>query len=87
MSMVQQHNHVSMLIGTDGVILLLFFFAGLIAAWWALAALKWDKFFNQPRSSQVQMIRFFLSLFGGILAVMVAILMLGAMQVLQGIGM
>lgn len=77
---------VSVIMGTDGAILMMFFFAGLIAAWWALAAFKWDKLFNQPTSTQVQMIRFFLSLCGALLAVVVAIFLLGAMQLLHALG-
>ncbi|WAH36859.1 DUF1146 family protein [Alicyclobacillus dauci] len=78
-------GHVSLMIGADGLIIIVFFFAGLIAAWWALAAVKWDKFVNQPLSPQATMLRFFLSLCGGLLAVLVAVLLLGAMQVVQGL--
>lgn len=71
-----------MIVGADGIILILFFFAGLIGAWWALAALKWDAFVKAPLSPQVQLLRFFLALGGGLLAVLVAMLLLSAMQVL-----
>lgn len=84
--MSQFPAQVSVVMGTDGAILLIFFFAGLVAAWWALSAFKWDKLFNQPMSTQVQMIRFFLSLLGGLLAITVAIFLLGSMQLLHALG-
>ncbi|EPZ45549.1 MULTISPECIES: DUF1146 domain-containing protein [Alicyclobacillus] len=72
-------------LGVDGTVTLLFFFLGLVAAWWALGAVKWDKFVNQPLSSQVQMLRFFLALLGGIVAVLVALLLLGAMMFVRAL--
>lgn len=79
MSQVQA-TAVNLILGTDAVLLLLFFFAGVIGAWWALGALRWDKIVTQPLSAQTQLLRFFLALFGGLLSVVVAILLLGAMQ-------
>lgn len=76
-------SNIGYFLGADGIVVLVFFFFGLISAWWALAAFKWDKFFNQPLSGQVQLIRFFLAITGGILAVMVAVLLLGSMQILR----
>lgn len=81
--MTVSQGPVGLIFGVDGIVILLFFFAGLLAAWWALAALKWDEFVHHPLSAQVQMLRFFLALVGGLLAVLVAILLLSAMQVLQ----
>ncbi|GMA63535.1 DUF1146 domain-containing protein [Alicyclobacillus fastidiosus] len=78
--MTQTTTSPPLTLGIDGTVALLFFFAGLLAAWWALGALKWDKFVNQPLSPQVQMLRFFLALAGGLLAVLVAIFILGSMS-------
>ncbi|MFD1675805.1 DUF1146 family protein [Alicyclobacillus fodiniaquatilis] len=75
----------SVILGTDGIVILMFFFAGLMACWWALAALKWDKFLNHPLSPQAQMLRFFLALFGGLISVGVAVLLLAAMQVARSL--
>lgn len=81
----QTPTGIPVLAGVDEMIILLFFFAGLLGAWWALAALKWDAFVNRPMSTQVQLLRFFLALIGGLVAVLVAILLLAAVQLLSAL--
>lgn len=83
--MVSANQGMQAMFGVDGLVILVFFFTGLMAAWWALGALKWDKLFYHPMSSQVQMVRFFISLAGGLLACGVAVLLLGAMQILRAL--
>nr|WP_230087776.1 DUF1146 domain-containing protein [Alicyclobacillus mali (ex Roth et al. 2021)] len=70
--------------GADGIVLLLVFFLGVVASWWALGALRWDKFTHQPFAGQAQLLRFFLALAGGVLSVIVGLILLGAMQLLNG---
>lgn len=78
-----QATAASLILGTDAVLLLLFFFVGVIGGWWALGALRWDKIVTQPLTSQAQLLRFFLALCCGLLAVFIAALLLGAIQLLH----
>lgn len=77
-------THVNVTLAADGMLVLLLFFVGLIGAWWALGSLKWEKIAHQPLGGQAQLLRFFLALIGGILTVLVAVLLLGAIQLLNG---
>lgn len=81
---MQLAYRVSATMGADGIVLLLVFFLGVVASWWALGALKWDKFTHHPFAGQAQLLRFFLALAGGVLSVIVGLILLGAMQLLNG---
>ena len=70
-------------LAVDGVIFFLVFFAGLVISWWALGALKWDKFVNLPFSPQANMLRFLLSLLGGALWGFVALMYLLAVSFIR----
>ncbi|WP_134158816.1 DUF1146 domain-containing protein [Alicyclobacillus sacchari] len=76
--------HVNVTLAADGMLVLLLFFIGVIGAWWALGSLKWESIVRQPLSGQAQLLRFFLALIGGILTVLVAVLLLGSIQLLNG---
>jgi uncharacterized membrane protein YwzB len=70
-------------LAVDGVIFFLVFFAGLVASWWALGALKWDKIVHLPISPQANMLRFILALLGGAVWGGVAMMYLVAVDLIR----
>jgi len=83
MGMAVASNTVGVLLGAGGVVFFVCFFGGLITAWWALGALRWEKFVL-PLTMQANVLRFFLALVGGLLTGFVGIAYLLAVQALKG---
>lgn len=69
------------LLGADALLILLLFFAGILFAWWALGALKWESFVNPLMIAHASMIRFFLALLGGFLFAGMGLLFVVLVQV------
>jgi uncharacterized membrane protein YwzB len=71
------------LLAADGLLFILAFFIGTYVTWWALGALKWDKFLFDPFGTQTRVLRFLLSLFGGFLMGLAAVAYIFAFQLLR----
>ena len=85
MGMSSAPTFMNVSLAVDAVLFFIAFFGGVIVSWWALGALKWDKFVNATNISQVNMLRFLLALFGGMLWGSIAILYLLAVEALRGL--
>ncbi|MCY0888722.1 MAG: DUF1146 family protein [Alicyclobacillaceae bacterium] len=79
--MLSSANNVSL--ASEGFVLVLFFFVGLLLTWWALGVLKWESFTRLPLSSQAQMLRFLMAMFGGFLWTGLAALFLYSVDVMR----
>lgn len=84
MGMQVATNAASVIVSAGGIVFFVCFFGGLLAAWWALGALKWEKFVL-PLPTQVNMLRLFLALMGGLLTGAVGVAYLLAVQALKGL--
>ncbi|WP_245629007.1 DUF1146 family protein [Alicyclobacillus shizuokensis] len=67
----------------DGVLFILAFLFGTWVTWWALGALKWDKFLFDPFGTQTRVLRFLLALLGGFLLALAAVAYILAFQLLR----
>ncbi|MCL6632616.1 MAG: DUF1146 family protein [Alicyclobacillus herbarius] len=73
----------SAVLAADGLLFVLAFLFGTWATWWALGALKWDKFLFDPLGTQTRVLRFLLALLGGFLLALAAVAYIVAFQLLR----
>lgn len=51
--------------GTESLLGIVFSLAAIIISWWALGAVKWEKFINQHETRKMHVLMLFLAIFLG----------------------